>query len=65
MKYLVDLLRDQREKKLIMEGRWWEALLRNSIYQGVALLELHRLTPETKMQIPLISSKKELSFNLH
>ena len=60
MRYLVVLLKDPQEKKLIMEGRWSEALRKNTIYQGAALLELHQLTPETKMQIPLISSKRVL-----
>jgi hypothetical protein len=44
---------------------WLGAQQKNSIYQGVALLELPQLIPETKMQIPPISSKRALSFKFY
>lgn len=44
---------------------WLEAQQKNSIYQVVALLELPQRILETKMPIPLISSKIVLSFKLH
>ena len=56
------LLKDPQERKLIMEQEWWlEAMLRNSIFLGVAPLELSPPIPGTKTLILQISSKKTFS----